>query len=107
MEVNYQGKTYNLSRNKYKKFRRRCESRKFTPEQNHIWLSKMEETFKGNNLEDNPGIKKISFTNILSLILLSVILLSVLIVLITLIFNPFTLICLIGLLAMTYKMLVK
>lgn len=56
MEVNYQGKTYNLSRNKYKKFRRRCESRKFTPEQNHIWLSKMEEIFKGNNLEGNPGI---------------------------------------------------
>lgn len=58
MEVNYQGKTYNLSRNKYKKFRRRCESRKFTPEQNHIWLSKMEEIFKGNNLEGNPGMKK-------------------------------------------------
>ena len=102
MEVNYQGKTYNLSRNKYKKFRRRCESRKFTPEQNHIWLSKMEEIFKGNNLEGNPGMKKISFTNILSFILL-----SAFIVIIALIFNPFAMICIIGLLAMTYKMLVK
>lgn len=102
MEVEYQGKKYNLSRSKYKKFRHRRESKKFTPEQNHIWLAKMEEVFKENNLDDNPEMKKISFTNILSFILL-----SVLMVLIALIFNPFVMFCFVGLLAMTCKKLVK
>lgn len=102
MEVEYYGKKYNLSKSKYKKFRHRCESKKFTPEQNHIWLGKMEEIFKENNLKDNPVKKEILFTKIIYLILF-----SILIVLIALIFNPFVVICLIGLLAMTYKMLVK
>lgn len=100
--MNIKGKNIICQEVNIKKFKHRRESKKFTPEQNHIWLAKMEEVFKENKLEDNLGMKKISFTNILSFILL-----SVLIALIALIFNPFVMICLIGLLAMTCKKLVK
>ena len=72
MEVEYYGKKYNLSKSKYKKFRHRCGSKKFTPEQNHIWLGKMEEIFKENNLKDNPVKKEILFTKIIYLSLIHI-----------------------------------
>ena len=107
MEIEYQRIKYNLSKNSYKEFCHRCESRKFTPEQNHIWLSKMEEIFKEDSLKNNPEKEDISLKKILYFILLSILGLFVVIVLIVLVFNPFILICVIGLLGMTYKMLVK
>lgn len=107
MKVNYQGKNYNLSKNKYKKFRHRCESNRFTSKENHIWLSKMEEICKENkdckfinNTQDDKTTVKIY--------ILYLVLFSILIILVVLIFNYFfALICFIGLIGITYKMLLK
>lgn len=107
MEIHYQGKKYNLSRNKYKKFRHRCESNRFTSKENHIWLSKMEEIYKENKdcklINNNQDDKKTVKISILYLVLF-----LILIILGLLIYNYFfELICFIGIAGMACKMLVK
>lgn len=93
--IEYEGKTYNISDHIYEQFKKRCDDKQFTVQQNQEWLKSMEQSYQ-NETEKLPQSDSTNTT----ILIVSLVIFVIIIVILMATKALFAILCFIGLLGM-------